>query len=87
MSDALEIVHGMINSLMPLHESMERFQKGGEACAKEIESLYGDLVSLEDEIGNLEGEIEDLEDKIAELEDDDDDQPAELAKATEGLSP
>lgn len=84
MSDALEIVHGMISWLCPLHESMERFRKGGEACAKEIEHLYGDLVSLADSIEALEGENEDLEDKIAELESDDDD---ELAKATEGLSP
>jgi hypothetical protein len=71
MSEALGIVHDMIDRLAPLHEAMER-----GLSAKEIERLYGELVSLADEIGDLEGEIEDLWGKITELEPDDDDEAA-----------
>jgi hypothetical protein len=66
MSDALR---DLVRSLRPIHETKERFARGGEACAKELERLFADLVGLSDEIEDVEALEEALDDRERTLND------------------
>jgi hypothetical protein len=39
----------LVRDLEPTHQTMERFEKGGKQCARDIESIYTALVDLLDE--------------------------------------
>jgi hypothetical protein len=49
-----------LSRLDPLHEAMDRFEKGGKRCALEIEQLHAELVAGLAEFDELAEEVEAL---------------------------
>ena len=49
----LTVLRDAISRLTPLHVAMERFEKGGKDCARDVERLRDDLARLQDRFDDL----------------------------------
>jgi hypothetical protein len=47
INEARGILEPAINSLMPIHATLDAFEKGGPACRKAIETIYNRLLQAE----------------------------------------
>jgi hypothetical protein len=55
INEVRDILEPAINSLMPIHATLDVFEKGGPACRKAVETIYERLLQaeqiIEDECG------------------------------------
>lgn len=53
------ILGNMIDSLMPIDETVRRFAQGGPAARQIVETIYRDLLEVEGRVCALEEQLED----------------------------
>jgi hypothetical protein len=57
MKNALTTLGEMIGRLTPIHQALERFERGGAERAREIERLYNELVFIEARLIQLDDDV------------------------------